>query len=157
MLGTRRFTLKVPPDARYAGYVRSQIVALAREIDASPAAIADFANAIGEALANAIEHSRTVDAIEIRCSANRKHLQAIVTDHGCGFDEARVGAGTLPNALSERGRGLAIMERCCDVFEIESVPGRGTKVVLGVALGEPVASNRSRFTALRHAVRMAVF
>jgi anti-sigma regulatory factor (Ser/Thr protein kinase) len=55
---------------------------------------------------------------------------ATVIDSGAGFSTEGPEA-ELPDALSERGRGLPIMRSCTDIFAVHSVPGKGTAVILG--------------------------
>jgi anti-sigma regulatory factor (Ser/Thr protein kinase) len=94
--------------------------------------IADFIGAIGEALANAIEHAHTQKPIEIAAWIIDDRLFASVRDQGVGFvPNARTVAKSLPEAYAERGRGLPIMRRYAEVFSVRSVPGEGTRVTLG--------------------------
>jgi anti-sigma regulatory factor (Ser/Thr protein kinase) len=91
----------------------------------------EFIFAVGEALANAIEHSRTSDVIEVHCQIEDDKILATIIDSGAGFASDPAPNVSLPDALTERGRGLPIMRRCTDIFAVHSVPGRGTAVVLG--------------------------
>jgi len=93
--------------------------------------LSHFLTAMGEALANAIEHARCDAPIEIECRVGRGQIVATVTDGGIGFAGDSTAAGELPDATSERGRGLLIMRRCSDIFDVKSVPGKGTAVRLG--------------------------
>jgi stage II sporulation protein AB (anti-sigma F factor) len=86
--------------------------------------------ATGEAIANAIEHSHASDPICIECFTDGGKIMAEITDTGCGIERVPENPH-LPSPFAERGRGLAIMARCTDMFSVESHPGRGTKVRLG--------------------------
>jgi anti-sigma regulatory factor (Ser/Thr protein kinase) len=93
--------------------------------------VIDFVVAVGEALANAIEHAHTDKPIEITAwLLGNDRLFACVSDHGVGFATSEPGPA-LPDAFAERGRGLPIMRRCSDVFTVRSIPGQGTRVTLG--------------------------
>lgn len=127
----RALTMRIPPTARLSRRVRQEIVSFARKFDLSAIDLEEFIFAVGEALANAIEHSRTADAIEVRCHADEDKILATIVDAGSGFPADSAPRITLPPELSERGRGLPIMRRCTDIFALHSVPGRGTAVVLG--------------------------
>ena len=64
---------------------------------------------------------------------------------GVPLERALRPADALPDDLSERGRGLPIMRRCCDSFSLRTTRGGGTTVVLGRTLrhldqDEPIAS-----------------
>jgi len=92
----------------------------------------EFITAIGEALANAIEHAKATDPIEISaCLVDDDIVMATVVDTGIGFSPGDIGERALPPTLSERGRGLPIMKSYVDLFTVRSEPGRGTAVILG--------------------------
>jgi signal transduction histidine kinase len=54
-----------------------------------------------------------------------------VRDDGCGFDPARKAEGNGLESLRERARRLG------GAVEIESMPGSGTTIALGMPLNEP--------------------
>lgn len=127
--------LHVPPDPRYAKYVRARVAGFASAYALPDPDVRDFLTAVGEALANAIEHARSAGDIEVSCwMLGGDHLIATVTDSGVGFHpNAPLAADpALPQPLAERGRGLPIMRRCTDTFAVRSEPGKGTTVVLGL-------------------------
>jgi anti-sigma regulatory factor (Ser/Thr protein kinase) len=128
--------MRVAPEPRHGRAVRRRILdfCAAWEIDA--ARVHDFITAIGEAVANAVEHSKTQREIEITVwMADRTKIYATVVDHGVGFVDERVAPlAPLPDWSSERGRGLPIMRSCTDVYGIRSTPGVGTAVILGTHL-----------------------
>jgi len=122
----------IPPDPRLSGYVRRQIVGFAHTQAIDDSDIADFIGAVGEALANAIEHAHTEKPIEVAAWMIEDRLFASVRDQGIGFvPNERTVAKKLPDAYAERGRGLPIMRRYAEVFSVRSVPGEGTRVTLG--------------------------
>ena len=95
--------------------------------------VLDFVSAIGEALANAIEHGGSSEPIEVALwFIGEDRMFASVTDRGIGFlpDDQPLDS-LLPDAFDERGRGLPIMRRCSDIFTVRSAPGEGTQVTLG--------------------------
>jgi stage II sporulation protein AB (anti-sigma F factor) len=125
--------LCVPPDPRLGGYVRQEVLAFAETQGIADDEVIDFVSAIGEALANAIEHACTSEPIEISAwLLGEDRLFASVRDRGVGFAPTeRTVSRTLPDAYAERGRGLPIMRRCSDIFSVRSAPGQGTRVTLG--------------------------
>jgi anti-sigma regulatory factor (Ser/Thr protein kinase) len=131
--------LRVPPDARLSGYVRHEVTAFTAAHGIPGTEIVDFVSAIGEAVANAVEHAHTNEPIEISAWLVNERLFASVRDRGIGFAPAeRPQAAALPDVYAERGRGLPIMRRCSDVFNVRSAPGEGTCVTLGCNIGPPV-------------------
>jgi stage II sporulation protein AB (anti-sigma F factor) len=86
--------------------------------------------AVGEALANAVEHAHSRGDIEIFADVNDTDVSATVVDYGRGFSIMPSEVRSPPSGLSERGRGIPIMQRFVDVFSVESVPDGGTAVTL---------------------------
>jgi stage II sporulation protein AB (anti-sigma F factor) len=128
-----RLRLRVPPDPQFGRYVREQIMAFSVALDVPDDDLSDFLSAVGEALANAIEHSGEREAIEVSVwLAGTDQLVATVVDRGVGFEPtaSAVTEPRLPDDLCERGRGIPIMRTCADLFSIRSAPGRGTAVTI---------------------------
>lgn len=123
--------LSIPPDPRYARTVRDAIIGFAGLHGVGTGDLEAFLFAVGEALANAIEHSRTTLDIEVLTEIDAKEIVATVTDYGAGFGHPPRDLVPLPNPLSERGRGIPIMQRFADVFEVQPRPEGGTIVTLG--------------------------
>lgn len=127
----RTLQVRIPPNARFGRNVRHEVLSFADRFKIAQEDLDDFIFAVGEALANAIEHSRSTGSIEVRCQVEDDKIVATILDSGAGFQNDPLPAVALPPVLSERGRGLPIMRRCTDIFAVHSVPGRGTAVVLG--------------------------
>jgi anti-sigma regulatory factor (Ser/Thr protein kinase) len=125
--------LCVLPDPKAGVYVRQAIIAFAESEGIPDDEIGDFVSAIGEALANAIEHSHTHEPIEITAwTLGNDRLFASVRDRGVGFSVSeRTAKPVLPEGFAERGRGLPIMRQYADVFSVRTAPGQGTRVTLG--------------------------
>ncbi len=87
--------------------------------------------ALGEALANAIQHADTVEAIEITAHVSGDSIVVRVADQGRGIAAPPHGTVSFPSVYAEEGRGFAIMQRCTDFLEVDSRPGSGTVVTLG--------------------------
>jgi anti-sigma regulatory factor (Ser/Thr protein kinase) len=121
---------RVAAEPHACRHVRTAAEAFAREHGVGEDDIGAFLTAFGEALANAIEHSRSADPIEIVCRVSRDSIVAVVTDHGVGFPGG-VRSGHFPELDAERGRGMHIMRRCSDIFEVRSAPGSGAAVIVG--------------------------
>jgi len=122
--------LRIPPNPRFGKTVRDDVIAYAGRFDVLPTALEDFLFAVGEALANAMEHSGSGDVIDVRCRVDDEKIVATIIDSGRGF-LPRADSSRLPEGLAERGRGIPIMRRCSDIFAMRSVPGRGTAIVIG--------------------------
>lgn len=89
--------------------------------------------AVGEAMANAVEHSKATHDIEVQCRVDDRKVIATVIDSGRGVERSKMDhILPLPDPLAEGGRGIPIMQRCTDMFSIRRLPGGGTGVVLGL-------------------------
>jgi anti-sigma regulatory factor (Ser/Thr protein kinase) len=122
--------LSIPPLPRYAGTARSAFSTFA---GAHRLARKDFENlmfALGEAIANAIQHAETGEAIDVSFRIEGDSIVASVRDRGRGFS-APHGPVALPHLYAEAGRGFAIMQRCTDFLDVDSQPGTGTVVTFG--------------------------
>jgi len=123
------FNATPQPDLSRA--VRHSVAAVARDRGIDEDDIANFLAALGEAVANAIEHANADTPVRIEIAFDDVAMVASVIDGGTGFVVHGDGDGdALPEHQSERGRGIPIMRRCCDAFEIASTPGAGTAVIL---------------------------
>ena len=82
--------------------------------------------AVKEALANILKHAAATTA-NIGMQLDGREFQVSIADHGCGFDPARPAATAGGNGLANMRERLANIGGEC---RIESVPGRGTTVIL---------------------------
>ncbi len=126
--------LHVPPDPRYARTVRDAIIAFTSLHAVAAEDVEPLLFAIGEALANAIEHAGCTADIEVFAELDHEMITARITDSGSGITHVPRGTTPLPHGLAEGGRGIPIMQRCADVFDMEALPGVGTVVTLGRVL-----------------------
>ncbi len=122
---------RIPPQPHLSRVVRGSVVDFARTHGVGEDDLGHFLTALGEAIANAIEHAHAERPIEIEVRIGTDRIVATIRDNGIGFDSSRVVDRALPDHSAERGRGLPIMRRCCDIFNVSSEPGAGTAVVIG--------------------------
>ncbi len=122
---------RVPPLAHVSRIVREGVSDFACAHEVGEEDLAHFLTALGEALANAIEHAQAQRPIEIDVRLSEDRIVATVQDNGIGFTSELAVNPALPDPTAERGRGLPIMRRCSDIFMVKSIPGKGTAVVLG--------------------------
>jgi anti-sigma regulatory factor (Ser/Thr protein kinase) len=131
--------LQVPVNPQYARLVRERLLDFGTRCGVARYDLEELLVAVGEAFANAVEHAGTPEPIEIEIRLEEPDkLVATVADHGRGFAAAEA-ARDLPPAAAERGRGIPLMRRSCDLFSLRSRLGRGTRVELGRYLRRPVA------------------
>lgn len=124
-------SIRIPPDGRHARTVRDALIAFSSMHGVVETDQEAMLFAVGEALANAIEHGGPSADIKVTIEIDTALISARVVDEGRGFGDAPSGVAPLPATYAERGRGIPIMQRCVDLCEVESTPGRGTVVTLG--------------------------
>jgi anti-sigma regulatory factor (Ser/Thr protein kinase) len=144
MTPTATLVLRLPPQAEFCAVARKRILAFAKGRGIPLGVAQAVVAAVGEALANAIEHAGSTQPIEIDVDADMERLVVTVRDAGVGF-ETSINAITLPDAGAERGRGLAIMRDSSDIFTVNALPGGGTEVTVGRYLnsatrGQPLSA-----------------
>src|ERR1700734_2736514 len=103
--------MRVPAEPWHVREVRDELLQVGEEVEIRPEVLEDFVTAIGEAFANAIEHSVTTEPVEIEVRQRDADLTATIRDHGCGIDSTRI-YSSLPPATAERGRGIPLMRKC---------------------------------------------
>jgi serine/threonine-protein kinase RsbW len=128
--------LSIPPLPRFAGTARYAFSKFAGFHRLTAADAENLVFALGEAVANAIQHAASGNAIEVRVRLEAGAIVATIRDRGRGFAAPARGPVALPSLLAETGRGFAIMQRCTDFLDVHSKPGKGTVVTLGRYLRE---------------------
>ena len=123
--------LRIPPLPRYASSARAALTAFAGYHNVAQIDVECLTFALGEALANAIEHARTQSDIAIGFDIYDSTVVATVSDRGQGLAELPRTFLPMPATMSETGRGFAIMQRCTDFFDVRSAPGDGTVITFG--------------------------
>ena len=122
---------RVQPQPQLSRVVREAVAKFGRQHEIAEEDLEHFLTALGEAVANAIEHAHARQPIRIEVRLHADRIVATVEDDGIGFRPIDLAEPSLPDPTAERGRGLPIMRRCSDIFTIDSTPGKGTAVVLG--------------------------
>jgi anti-sigma regulatory factor (Ser/Thr protein kinase) len=136
--------LTIPPQPHLSRIVRDRVIAFAAAHGVDEDDLSNILTALGEAVANAIEHARADTPIRIECRISAERIQAVVADSGVGFPRDRATFTDLPEPTAERGRGLPLMRRCSDIFQVRSSPGRGTSVKVGRFLRRPPRNPHDR-------------
>ena len=123
--------LRIPPLPRYVRSARGALNAFGTYHHVAPRDLENLTFALGEALANAIEHAQSQSDIAMDFKIDDSAIVATVRDQGRGLDEPPPSVAEMPRDLTEAGRGFAIMQRCTDFFDVRSVPGEGTVITMG--------------------------
>lgn len=111
--------------------VRQQVREIAKELGFDQFAVAALTTAASELSRNVWVHAQKGHAqIRILRNGKRVGVELDFEDHGPGIaDLNRVLAGGFSTSRS-LGLGLSGTKRLVDEFNIDSAPGRGTKVVI---------------------------
>ena len=115
--------MRVPAEPWHVRQVRDQLLQLGEDVEMCLEVLEDFVTAIGEAFANAIEHSLTTEPVEIEV---RQRDTATGRDDPRSWLRHRYNAHlcSLPPATTERGRGIPLMRKCSSSMSIQKPRGR---------------------------------
>ena len=106
------------PEPSHLLRARERIRDYLRQHCADEGLVSDVVLCIEEAATNAIRHSGSDRDIDISLHFSDGDLLAKVKDHGRGFDLATFDRETLPDVLSDHGRGLFIVAKLMDLLEL---------------------------------------
>jgi anti-sigma regulatory factor (Ser/Thr protein kinase) len=121
-----RLRLSVPSDASRLSPVRREVLLFLRLHAVDPEPIDDVVMCVHEACANAVHHSQSHRDIEVELVLDAQSVKVAVSDRGCGLDLDQCDPLREPELLRLRGRGLYLMAKLMDEFEI-SIDG-GTEI-----------------------------
>lgn len=123
-------------------FARVAVAAFAAQLDPTMEQLTELKTAVSEAVTNAIIHGyeATVGEIRISCEIMQGRIDVVVEDDGVGIldlEQARQPLYTSRPELERSGMGITIMESFVDELQIESGPGRGTRVVMRKQVAKP--------------------
>ena len=130
-------------DSRSAneGFARVAVASFLTQLNPTVEEVADVKTAVSEAVTNAIIHGyeNEVHKVRIRCRIEEHIFTVEVCDQGRGIEhveEAMQPMYTTKPEQDRSGMGFAFMEAFMDSVEVESGPGKGTKVRMKKAIGK---------------------
>ena len=104
-----------PQSSKAVGRARREVVAFAKQCGFSGQQLADIEVAVGEGLANAVEHGHRDEGlleVSVRCVGDTVIVE--IKDDGRGFDHGTVCAHAGPPVEALRGFGTFIMRELMD-------------------------------------------
>lgn len=115
------------------GFARVAVAAFMTQLNPTLEEVADVKTAVSEAVTNAIIHGYEgkVNKIRIFGRICGQVLEVTVCDDGKGIPDIPLAMEPLYTTKAEcdrAGMGFAFMEAFMDTLEVESAPGKGTKV-----------------------------
>ena len=114
--------------------MRREVLRFLRLHAVDPESIDDVVMSVHEACANAVHHSKSRADIVVELVLDAKSVKVAVNDSGCGLDLDQCDPLREPELLRLRGRGLYLIARIMDDFEI-SIDG-GTEIRMCKRLSE---------------------
>ncbi len=122
-------------------FARTVVAAYITRLDPTLEELADVKTAVSEAVTNSIIHGYVgkKGEITVNCQIHGKEVEIEVIDQGVGIADIPKAMEPLYTTKPEwerSGMGFAFMEAFMDVLEVESEPGRGTKVVMRKEIGK---------------------
>ena len=128
------------------GFARIAVAAFLTPLNPTVEEICDVKTAVSEAVTNAVIHAYDGQGgrIRISCRLEGDLLHMEIEDFGKGIEDVKQAMEPLFTTradLERSGMGFAFMEAFMDGLEVESTPGKGTKVIREKKLGnEPWVS-----------------
>ncbi|CAM3426757.1 anti-sigma F factor [Hydrogenibacillus schlegelii] len=135
MARTNAMTLVFPARSGNESLARVAVAAFAAALDPTVEELDEIKTAVSEAVTNAIIHGYPdrdePGEVVVRAWIDGDVLTVVVEDQGAGIADvakAREPLYTTRPDLERSGMGFTIMENFMDDVEVESAPGRGTRV-----------------------------
>ncbi|NLM72724.1 MAG: anti-sigma F factor [Clostridiaceae bacterium] len=116
-------------------FARVVASSFAAQADPSLDVLADIRTAVSEAVTNAIIHGYPdkEGVIVMEGTLYPEYIEIIVQDFGIGIkdlEQAKTPLYTSRPDLERTGMGFTVMETFMDSLTVESVPGKGTKIIM---------------------------
>ena len=123
------------------GFARVAGASFLTQLNPTVEEVSDVKTAISEAVTNAIIHGyeNEIHKVYIRCRIEENVFMVEVCDKGKGIEDVEEAMRPMYTTKPEQdrsGMGFAFMEAFMDSVEVESEPGRGTKVKMKKAIGK---------------------
>lgn len=121
-------------------FARTVIAAYITRLNPTLEELSDVKTAVSEAVTNCIIHGyeNREGEIVMECNIHNNDISIMIEDYGTGINDIEKAMEPLYTTRPEwerSGMGFAFMEAFMDKLEVESVPGKGTKVFLEKTIG----------------------
>lgn len=123
------------------GFARVAVSAFFAQLNPTLDEIEDVKTAVSEAVTNAIIHGygEQEGTVTVSCTYRDNDAVVVVEDTGVGIfdiEKSMEPFFTTKPELERSGMGFAFMEAFMDTVQVESEPGKGTKVTMKKRFGE---------------------
>lgn len=118
------------------GFARVAVAAFVSQLDPTIEELSDLKTAVSEAVTNSIIHgyeNSSEGMVKIETFIEGTDITVIVEDEGKGIDDIDKAMEPLYTSrpdLERSGMGFTVMESFMDNLKVESVKGKGTKVIM---------------------------
>lgn len=124
-------------------FARVVVGAFVARMDPTVEEMEDVKTAVSEAVTNAIIHGykNAVGTVVIEAAAHGRQLTVCVADMGIGIEDIEKAMEPLYSGTEGEGRsgmGFSFMEAFMDTLEVESAPGKGTRVTMTKIFGRRI-------------------
>ena len=123
------------------GFARVAVASFMTQLNPTLEEVADVKTAVSEAVTNAVIHgyNQEIHKIYIRCVTAGHALEIEVRDEGKRIENIEEAMQPMFTTMPEQdrsGMGFAFMEAFMDSVEVESEPGKGTRVKMKKTVGK---------------------
>ena len=141
MKHTNEMELRFDSRSVNEGFARVAVASFLTQLNPTVEEVADVKTAVSEAVTNAIIHGyeNEVHKVYIRCRIEDNIFTVEVRDKGKGIEnveEAMQPMYTTKPEEDRSGMGFSFMEAFMDSLEVDSEPGKGTRVKMKKAIGK---------------------
>ena len=141
MKNTNEMEIRFDSRSVNEGFARVAVASFMTQLNPTVEEVADVKTAVSEAVTNSIIHGydNEVHKVSIRCRIEDNVFVVEVCDKGKGIEnieEAMRPMFTTKPEQERSGMGFAFMEAFMDTVEVESEPGKGTKVKMKKTVGK---------------------
>ena len=148
MKNTNEMEIRFESRSANEGFARVAVASFLTQLNPTVEEVADVKTAVSEAVTNAIIHGyeNEINKVYIRCRIEENVFTVEVCDKGRGIEnvgEAMQPMYTTKPEQDRSGMGFSFMEAFMDSLEVESEPGRGTRVRMTIGKGRELWTTRS--------------
>ena len=141
MKNTNEMEIRFDSRSVNEGFARVAVASFMTQLNPTVEEVADVKTAVSEAVTNSIIHGydNEVHKVSIRCRIEDNVFVVEVCDKGKGIEnieEAMRPMFTTKPEQERSGMGFSFMEAFMDTVEVESEPGKGTKVKMKKTVGK---------------------
>ena len=121
-------------------FARTVVAAYITRLNPTLEELSDVKTAVSEAVTNCIIHGYEdkEGSIVMECVIHNNDISIMIEDYGKGINDIEKAMEPLYTTRPEwerSGMGFAFMEAFMDKLEVESVPGKGTKIFMEKTIG----------------------